>query len=70
MPWRGIVERTCAGLGRSRRLSKDDEGLAESTASWISSAMTPVMFRRLEPVLLCRSLYPFDVRGMPTAEDH
>ncbi len=58
VPWRGIVERTCTELGRSRRSSTDDEGRAESSASWISSAMTPLMFRRLEPVLLCRSLHP------------
>ena len=39
------------------------------SASWISLTMTRLTFRRLEPVSLCRSLHPFDMRSMPTAED-
>jgi putative transposase len=50
LPWRWIVERTFAWLGRYRRLSKDYEGLAESSESWIYIAMTHLMLRRLEPV--------------------
>jgi hypothetical protein len=36
--------------GRDRRLSKDDEGLAESSKSWIDIAMTHLVLRRLESV--------------------
>jgi putative transposase len=50
LPWRWIVERTFAWLGRYRRLSKDYEGQAESSESWIYVAMTYLMLRRLEPV--------------------
>jgi putative transposase len=48
LPWRWIVERTFAGLGRYRRLSKDYEGTEESSESWIYIAMTHLMLRRLE----------------------
>jgi putative transposase len=69
VPWSWIVGRTSAVLGRSRRLSKDDEGLAEPSASWIPGAMSRLMLRRLKSVPLCHFLYPFKVRGLPTAED-
>jgi len=49
LPWRWIVERTFAWLGRYRRLSKDYEGSEESSESWIYVAMTHLMLRRLEP---------------------
>jgi transposase len=49
LPWRWIVERTFAWLGRYRRLSKDYEGSSESSESWIYIAMTHLMLRRLEP---------------------
>ena len=49
LPWRWIVERTFAWLGRYRRLSKDYEGRPESSESWIYIAMTNWMLRRLEP---------------------
>jgi putative transposase len=42
------VERTFAGLGRYRRLSKDYEGTEESSESWSYVAMTHLMLRRLE----------------------
>jgi putative transposase len=48
LPWRWIVERTFAWLGRYRRLSKDYEGTEESSESWIYVAMTHLMLRRLE----------------------
>jgi putative transposase len=48
LPWRWIVERTFAWLGRYRRLSKDYEGTEESSEAWIYVAMTHLMLRRLE----------------------
>lgn len=50
LPWRWIVERTFAWLGRYRRLSKDYERQPESSESWIYIAMTQLMLQRLEPV--------------------
>lgn len=47
LPIRWIVERTFAWLGRSRRLSKDYEGLCETTETWILIAMIQLMTRRL-----------------------
>ncbi len=49
LKWRWIVERTFAWLGRYRRLSKDYEGSAESSESWIYMAMIHLMLRRLDP---------------------
>ena len=48
LPWRWIIERTFAWLGRYRRLSKDYEGSEESSESWIYVAMTHFMLRRLD----------------------
>lgn len=42
-----MVERTFAGIGRYRRLSKDDEYLPESSETMIYLAMTRLMLRRL-----------------------
>lgn len=47
LPGRWIGERTVAGLGRSRRLSKDDEFLPATGAAMISLAMSRLMRRRL-----------------------
>lgn len=47
IPRRWVVERTFAWLGRSRRLSKDDEGLAVVEEAWIYLAMTRLMIARL-----------------------
>ena len=47
LPRRWVVERTFAWLGRQRRLSKDYEGLPETTETWIYTTMTGLMLRRL-----------------------
>jgi putative transposase len=47
LPHRWVVERTFGWLGRYRRLSKDYEGLPESSESMIYAAMTHLMIRRL-----------------------
>jgi len=47
LPRRWVVERTFAWLGRSRRLSKDYEGLPETTEAWCYLAMGRLMSRRL-----------------------
>ena len=47
LPRRWIVEQTFGWLNLQRRLSKDYEGLCETTAAWIHIAMTGLMLRRL-----------------------
>ena len=44
-----VVARTCAWLGRYRRLSKDDEGCPESSEALILIALIHRMVRRLAP---------------------
>jgi putative transposase len=46
-PRRWVVERTFAWLGRSRRLSKDDEVLPATEEAWIELAMSRLMTVRL-----------------------
>jgi putative transposase len=50
LPQRWVVERTFAWLGRSRRLSKDNERRTESSAAMIQVSMIHLMLRRLRPV--------------------
>lgn len=50
LPHRWIVERTFGWLGRYRRLSKDYEGLTESSQALIYAAMIHIMIRRLAKV--------------------
>jgi len=47
LPRRWVVERTFAWLGRYRRLSKDYEFRAQTSAAWIYLAMSHLMLRRL-----------------------
>jgi len=47
VPWRWIVERTFAWLGRYRRLKCDYERLPETTEAIIHIAMIRLMLRRL-----------------------
>jgi putative transposase len=54
VPKRWVVERTFGWLGRYRRLSKDYEGLPETSEAMIKMAMIHIMVRRLEPT----SQYP------------
>lgn len=47
LPRRWVVERTFGWLGRYRRLSKDYEGLTETSEAMICAAMSHLMVRRL-----------------------
>jgi putative transposase len=47
LPKRWIIERTFGWFGRSRRLSKDYEGLCETAEAWILIAMIYLMLKRL-----------------------
>jgi hypothetical protein len=47
LPHRWVVERTFGWLGRYRRLSKDYEGLPETSEAMIYATMTHLMVRRL-----------------------
>jgi transposase len=47
VPWRWIVERTFAWLGRHRRLKSDYERLPATTEALIPIAMIRIMVRRL-----------------------
>jgi putative transposase len=46
LPRRWVVERTFAWLGQNRRLRKDYERLAESSAAMVYAAMSRLMVRR------------------------
>ena len=47
LPFRWIVERTFAWLGRYRRLSRDYEGLPETSETMVQIAMINLMLHRL-----------------------
>ena len=47
LPRRWVVERTFGWPNLQRRLSKDYEGLPETTEAWVCTAMTGLMLRRL-----------------------
>jgi putative transposase len=47
LPHRWIVERTFGWLGRNRRLSKDYEGLPESSEAMIYAAVIHLMVKRM-----------------------
>ncbi len=47
LPRRWVVERTLGWLGRSRRLARDYEGLADTAVAYINLAMIQLMLRRL-----------------------
>ena len=47
LPRRWVVERTFGWLNLQMRLSKDYEGLCETTVAWIHTAMTGLMLRHL-----------------------
>ncbi|EYB68873.1 hypothetical protein DEIPH_ctg015orf0001 [Deinococcus phoenicis] len=49
LPRRWVVERTLAWFTRSRRLTRDYEGLPETTEAWFYLANIRLMLRRLEP---------------------
>jgi putative transposase len=50
LPRRWVVERTFGWLGRYRRLSKDYEGLTESSQAFVYAAMIHIMIRRLSRI--------------------
>ena len=50
IPHRWVVERTFGWLGRYRRLSKDYEGLTESSQALIYAAMIHIMIRRMAKI--------------------
>ena len=47
---RWLVERTLAWLGRNRRLSRDGELYADTTATFIYLASSHLLLKRLEPI--------------------
>ena len=47
-PYRWIVERTFAWLGRYRRLSKDYEGLVTTSKTWVHISMIRLMLKRID----------------------
>jgi putative transposase len=49
LPWRWVVERTFAWLGWSRRLSKDYERRADTSAAMVKVAAIRHMLHRLKP---------------------
>jgi putative transposase len=50
LPHRWVVERTFGWLGRYRRLSKDYEGLTDSSQAFIYATMIRIMSKRLAKI--------------------
>jgi putative transposase len=50
LPKRWVVERTFGWLNRYRRLSKDYEGLTESSQALIYAAMIRIMIKRIDKI--------------------
>jgi putative transposase len=50
LPKRWVVERTFGWLNRYRRLSKDYEGLTESSQAFIYAAMIRIMLKRIDKI--------------------
>lgn len=48
LPKRWVVERTFGWLSRYRRLSKDYEGLIETSRNWVFVSMIRLMVRRID----------------------
>jgi transposase len=53
LPKRWIVERTFAWISRNRRLARDFERYARTSAAFIRLAMIRIMLRRLTTLSLC-----------------
>ena len=53
LPKRWIVERTLAWISRNRRLARDFERYARTSAAFIRLAMIRIMLRRLTTLSLC-----------------
>src|SRR3954453_18452992 len=53
LPKRWIVERTLAWISRNRRLARDFERYARTSAAFIRLAMIRIMLRRLTRLSLC-----------------
>jgi putative transposase len=66
LPKRWVVERTFGWLGRYRRLSKDYEGLPETSEAMIRMAMIHIMVRRLEPT--CQYPLTSQNEGLETSQ--
>jgi putative transposase len=62
LPKRWVVERTFAWLGRYRRLSKDYEKLAETSAAMVQVSAIHHMLRRLKPT---PAQHPFGYKRRP-----
>jgi putative transposase len=58
LPHRWVVERTFGWIGRNRRLSKDYEGLPQTSEAMIYWAMTRLMVRRLARATVTRMPKP------------
>ena len=70
LPRRWVVERTFGWLNLQRRLSKDYEGLPETTEAWIYAAMTGIMLRRLaRPQLIRHPLTPNAGKALETPSE-